>query len=163
MISSLLRQFLEQSGDLPPYIYKIYEGANPSDQQTSTQRSRPLYSTLIEAITECTKQFNSLFFMLDAFDECSQTQQEFVLKFIQDFYPNARIHILVSTRTHIVSKLHNLGCDNAKIEARGNKEDITRFVTESLKSRSLQESLVQSIADKVAETDMFVLSNYVLT
>ena len=88
--------------------------------------------------------------MLDAFDECSEVQQDDLLHFIRTVTPSG-VRILVSTRTHQVSKLFNLDVDYTRIEVNGDNEDIKRYLTGKLNSKRLHNHLKQEIVQKVAQ------------
>ena len=79
IIANLLHQLIIQLDELPHEIELLYD---------RYQRSPPEYSKLLDALVRCSKEFGSVQFMLDAFDECSEGQQDNLLRFIHCLMPS---------------------------------------------------------------------------
>jgi GTP-binding protein EngB required for normal cell division len=129
-----------------PCIQRFYENL-----QVDPQIPRPGWETLLEAFIESSKQFDRVFVMLDAFDECGQNdkEREKIVEMIQKL-DNARINVFVTAHTH---SLQTLKCTKSTgVEIRAHPEDIQYYIEANLPdsvNEELKLKIVKAISEKV--------------
>jgi hypothetical protein len=92
--ASLVRQLATRLNRLEPNLEKTYDEFTHGSQ-------KPEFSTLIELLTSCSKEFQSSYIILDALDECSESQRPEILELIRQLSaPESPFKVLATSRHH---------------------------------------------------------------
>jgi hypothetical protein len=91
--ASLLRQLAARLKHLEPNLERTYDDLTHRCQ-------KPEFQTLVELLT-CNKEFQSSYVILDALDECSESQLPEILELIRQLSaPESSFKVLATSRHH---------------------------------------------------------------
>jgi hypothetical protein len=92
---------------------------------------------LIDLIRNVSKQFERVFLLIDAFDECAKGQQGKIIAMIQELYGGG-IHVLITARNHLTSDLTEAFPRSKVIEIAARENDVQAYITQQLYERRTQ-------------------------
>jgi hypothetical protein len=164
VVKCLLKQLVYQLGPLPP----ILESAYDSWVRDGVKPSQNLFSDVLVA---CSKQFSLVFIVLDAFDECPNSERSELVNHL-DLFSQAQLRVFLTTRPHVreldrVKKsLQASDSDILEIIAQG--EDVEKYLARKMDERAedIDEELRTAIVEKITlglqgqYNSIFVLSNW---
>jgi hypothetical protein len=130
--SNLLKQLASSLDVLDPTFNSLYKH--------QANNTRPSLSELVGLFTKCSRQFEKVSVVLDAFDECVQEQQQRILESIVKQFSEAGISIFITTRVHCLDHL-KVALDRAAVEnITANRDDIENFLARQLQERNKRTS-----------------------
>lgn len=97
---SLCRQILYQLEIIPASLEAAYKRSKEGNISAP-----PDPNFFLSLLAECVGQFSSVFLMLDAFDECSDSQIPTILKLLQKLL-ECQLRVFVTGRPHILDSPH---------------------------------------------------------
>ncbi len=120
MLASLLKQLALSRAGLPGPILDLH-------QRMTRQQRQPKQEDLEEALLLTCNEFDRVFFVIDALDECNKSQRNAVLRVLSNISECSRISIFVTTRPYAedIAKAFK-GSHKILIEAK--PSDITKYV-----------------------------------
>ena len=155
VLACLLKQLLEPLENLPSCLESQYQAfANSSEPPAS-----PDLTSLIEFFIQCSKHFDRVFAMVDAFDECSQVgrQPEKIISALQAL-SDSGVKMFITTQPHLLGDL--ISDSSITLQIRADETDIERYVRSNLPrrvSKELEDDIVSTIC---AESDgMYTVCN----
>jgi len=139
----LLKHLAKQLDTLPSSLESLFENCDRMSK-------RPEFSQLVESIFACAKEFSSVLVLLDAFDECDETQQYDILSLIRQFttLTDISISVFVTSRPHILGWFQKLQPTILDITAQ--EASIRMFLTARLEAKLSDKSLQARITDIIA-------------
>ena len=91
MLGSLLKQIISHQDHIPLELTELYDtGINPLNR-----------TTLLAQFMSACSQFDSIYVVFDAFDECDENQQEELLLLIEELLSRPSLRLLVTSRPHL--------------------------------------------------------------
>ena len=148
VVKCLLKQLVYQLGPLPPKLESAYDNWI----KDSAKPPHDLFSDLLVA---CSKQFSTVFIVLDAFDECLEDERLEVVKHLEQFSKSGFRQFL-TTRPHVraLDKVKKAlkATDSDILEIEANKEDVEKYITRKLdeKIEDIEETLRMTIVEKIS-------------
>ena len=120
LISSLTRQLIQHSRTIPSELRRLYQGS--LDKQT-----RPSRQELLGLLTTVGSKFSSLYIVIDALDECDDTEEirSCLVSSLCEALPRACF--LVTSR--LVPDIEVQFEDHPRLEIKATNEDIERYVS----------------------------------
>ena len=152
VISSLLRQLLQQLPELPLKIIRAYENTGYFGRKLT-------YQQLVEQLAYVATMFHRVYLCVDALDELAEEEQQGLLELVENI-SRANIHVLISSRRSYqldVRWERTLGAGwtyqlNVS-ESDYQNEDIMRYVKSSVLSSGRlkgKPELQQQICDRIS-------------
>ncbi len=117
MLSSLLRQLAEKRQSAFEYIKSLHQTHAPKD-------TRPLLDEITSGLREAMQQFRSVSFVIDALDECSESERKAFMGYLPGLAPKLRVLVASRPVPSIASDLGPASC--LQIEA--HNKDIESFL-----------------------------------
>jgi hypothetical protein len=147
VICCLLKQLLFQMQPFPR-DFDLKLGYQQSAEQN---RPRPGAKHFAELLETYSKQFDTVFILLDALDECLEGERSEIFARLQRF-SECGIKIFVTSRTHLLEKLECglKAVDSDVLEIAARVDDVERFLTERLNNQT--EMLDVELKDKIVRT-----------
>lgn len=154
VISSLLRQLLQQLPELPLEIIRAYENTGYLGRKLT-------YQQLVEQLTYVAAMFHRVYLCVDALDELAEEEQQGLLELVENNMSRANIHVLISSRRSyqldVFLQESTLGAGwtyqlNVS-ESDYQNEDIMRYVKSSVLSSGRlkgKTELQQQICDRIS-------------
>lgn len=90
LISSLLRQLLQQLRSLPYSVVKAYDDFGDHGKKFTDDEA-------CQALLDAATSFSRVYICIDALDELKEEEQQRLLKLIEEL-PGTEIHVLISSR-----------------------------------------------------------------
>ena len=120
MLASLLKQLALTKAVLPEPVLDLH-------QRMTRQQKQPKQQDLEEALLRTCSEFDRVFFVIDALDECSKSQRNAVLRVLGNISQCSSVSMLITSRPHAedISKAFN-GSHKIVIEAK--PSDIKKYV-----------------------------------
>lgn len=140
----LLKHLATQLDTLPPALESLYD-------QCIRSFKRPEFSQLVDAVFACAKEFSSVLVLLDAFDECDETQQDDLLSLIKQFTARSMtdisMSVFVTLRPHIL-RFQEL--QPTVLEITAQEASIRMFLTARLEAKLFNKTLKARIIDVIS-------------
>ena len=146
VISNLLKQTISQLDLVPDSIKQLYEVST----KTNTNPER---SVLLRQLLSCAERFDTVYVILDALDECDDSQQDDVLNLINILLSQSQFKIMLSSRPHL-QRLQTLpeSSDRIIISGEDIDADVRTYLISRLKrERFLQDRLRNKIVEVISE------------
>ncbi len=106
---------------------------------------------LLEQFISCSEEFEYVFLLLDAFDECDNDQQEAMLSLIHQFKSQSSIRIMLASQPHL-QKLGTLSECAITINLSASDSDVRTYLSFRLeRERFLSQGLKSKIVEKVGQ------------
>ncbi|KAL8991865.1 MAG: hypothetical protein Q9169_007581 [Polycauliona sp. 2 TL-2023] len=156
VLSSLLQQLLQDSGDIAPDLLSLYERHRDRNTSPTTDELSHALSTMVES-------HNQVFCVIDALDECSENLRWELIEQLEALGPKLRVLITSRYLDGIAEELESY----QRFEIRANKADIELFIEHQIRrNRNLRKivhrspSLREDIKEGVFNTaeNMFLLA-----
>lgn len=151
-LSSVIAQLCSQSSVLPDAVRRLYQRCNNGNQ-------KPTSEDLLTALMGSLKEFEDVFVVADALDECPKdnNEREELLKILKVIHgwANSSLHLLTTSRreTDIESALAPLLCLSAiSIGSAQVDADIKVYVKRELEALSKQKRWPRDLVVEVEET-----------
>lgn len=93
-LSSLVGQLCSKVVDIPGQLKALHKGCGDGQQRPAVRELTSIFSSM-------TREFEDIFIVIDALDECPKNgDREDVLKMISEFklWPSSNLHLLVTSR-----------------------------------------------------------------
>jgi hypothetical protein len=140
MISSILRQLLEQLPELPASVKELYEArTNPTGHQILE------YERLLKEICEAS---DTVYLVFDALDECGDLK--YILQLIDALSQIISCRVLVTSRPHIYEQLQN-SCSFSELKIEAQEDDIRTYVLEQCDAANIQQIADTQFMEQLAE------------
>lgn len=134
ILSSLLKQLLQDSEDIPPDILSLYE--RHRDRKTS-----PKIDEISQALSTMIQSHEEVFCIIDALDECNEDLRWELVDKLETLGPKLRV--LVTSR-YLDSIAEKLGVYQ-RFEIKANKADIELFIEHQIRrNRNLRKTVEKS-------------------
>ena len=123
LVSSLIRQLIDQIDFVPEDLSSLYKSR-------AKHGTRPSRFQLHELLISTASHFSTLFLVIDALDECSESDgtRSFLASDLRKMLPHARF--LFTSRPYNDIESHFDGC--LQIEIRAGNDDIRRYITSQI-------------------------------
>ena len=134
ILSSLLRQLVQELDEVPPAILSLYE--HHRDRNTS-----PTSDEISQALATLIDDHEEVFCIIDALDECKEQLRWDLIEKLDNFGPKLRVLITSRYLESIAEELKTY----ERYELKANKADIELFIEHQIrKNRSLRKSVERS-------------------
>ena len=121
LISSLTRQLVEQEGSVSGDLVSLY-------QRHAMPGTRPSGSELQKLLVSTASMFSSLFIVIDALDECSETSRSALGSNLHSILPNANL-FYTSRR---LSDIERMFKGYPRLEIRASDSDVQRYISDRI-------------------------------
>ncbi|KAJ3478881.1 hypothetical protein NLG97_g8460 [Lecanicillium saksenae] len=152
VVTSILRQLLEQLPDLPTPVQEYYEGRDKLQGREIAE-----YERLLEEVARASE---TMFIVFDALDECDDIQ--YVLLLIEKLGQISNCRLMIASRPHVYERVPaSRGYSTITVEA--HDEDIRRYVLERSNEADIyqiaDEKFVEQLVEKLTRSasGMFLL------
>lgn len=122
LISSLVRQLVEQEGSIPGDLVSLY-------QRHTTSKTRPSGLELQKLLLSAASRLSSFFIVIDALDECSETSRSALGSNLQSILPDAQF-IYTSRRLNDIEQMFE---GHPRLEIRASDSDVRRYISDRIK------------------------------
>ncbi len=134
IFSSLLKQLLQDSEDIPPNLLSLYE--RHRDRNTS-----PTVDEISQALSAMIESHEEVFCIIDALDECNEDLRWELVEKLEDL--GSKLRVLITSR-YLDSIAEELQ-DYQRFEIRANKADIELFIEHQIRrNRNLRKIVEKS-------------------
>ncbi len=134
ILSSLLKQLLQESENIPPYLLSLYE--RHRDRSTS-----PTTDEISQALLTMIESHEAIYCVIDALDECHEDLRWELVERLEDLGP--KLHVLITSR-YLDSIAEEL-TKYQQFEIRANKADIELFIEHQIRrNRNLRKTVERS-------------------
>ena len=145
MVRTLVKQFVSQLGAIPSALQELYEDC------TGRSITHPELSVLVDQLLATCLRFDRVYVILDALDECEDSNQETILEMVHGILTQPSVRVLLTSRLYlpvVQPLLRKAIC--MSIEARDG--DIRTFLRARLERVSyLSQELKHQIVDVIAK------------
>ena len=143
MLASLLKQLALTKAVLPEPVLDLHQRMRRQQRQP---KQRDLEHTLLRTCSE----FDRVFFVIDALDECSKSQRKAVLRTLRNVSQCSPVKILITSRPHAedISKAFK-GSYNIVIEAK--PSDIKKYVENKIEDSDELDTIDNGFRDLIVE------------
>ena len=126
MLASLLKQLAMKKAGLPGPVLDLH-------QRMTRQQRQPKQEDLEEALLLTCSEFDRVFVVIDALDECNKTQRNAVLRVLSNMSQCSLVSISVTSRPHAedISKAFQ---KSHKIMIEAKPSDIKEYVLEKIEN-----------------------------
>ncbi len=126
MLASLLKQLAMTKGRLPEPVSDLY-------QRMTRQQRQAKQEDLEEALILTCSEFDRVFFVIDALDECNKSKRNSVLRALSNLSECSPVSIFVTSRLHAedISKAFK---KSYKIVIEAKPSDIEKYVYNKVES-----------------------------
>lgn len=148
VVAMLLKQILYQLDQLPLTLDETYDRC-----MEHGERDRRNSDAFTELLIECSKKFDSVFRIIDAFDECREGQRPSMVSCLQQLYESG-MRLFLTSRSHLLEELkRSFEAIDCKIIAQD--DDIKKYLEQNLRHKSglhseLKAEIIKKIADGVS-------------
>ena len=134
ILSSMLKQLLQDSADIPPDLLSLYERHRNRNISPKIDEICQLLSTII-------KSHKKVFCIIDALDECNEGLRRELVDKLETLGPKLRV--LITSR--YLDRIANELAVYQRFEMRANKADIELFIEQQIRrNRNLREIVENS-------------------
>ena len=121
VLSSLLRQLIEDSKNISPDLLSLYE--RHRDRKTS-----PTIDEISQALYTTIGSHKEVFCVIDALDECNDDLRSDLVKKMEQLGP--KLHVLITSRDMIAEELDQY----QRLEIKAKKADIELFIEHQIRT-----------------------------
>ena len=126
-------QLVQQSlGPLPKALVDVHESH-------SKLNTRPNCADILKVFDEIVQDFNTVYLVIDALDESSESNQRILLKQAEALSGNTRLLVTTRHADNIVNRFRNC----PKIEIRATDMDLTKYVSSRIAFENRLECMVR--------------------
>ena len=134
ILSSLLKQLLQDSEDIPPDILSLYE--RHRDRKTS-----PKIDEISQALSTMIQSHEEVFCIIDALDECNEDLRWELVEKLETLGPKLRVLVTSRYLDSIAEELE----EYHRFEIKANKADIELFIEHQIRrNRNLRKIVEKS-------------------
>ena len=143
MLASLLKQLALTKAVLPEPVLDLH-------QRMRRQQRKPKRQDLEDALLRTCSEFDRVFFVIDALDECSKSQRNAVLRTLTKICQCSPVSMLITSRPHAqdISKAFE-GSHKIVIEAK--PSDIKKYVENKIADSDELETIDNAFRDLIVE------------
>lgn len=143
MLASLLKQLALAKAMLPEPVLDLH-------RRMTRQQKQPKQQDLEEALLRTCGEFDRVFFVIDALDECRKSQRNAVLRVLGNISQCSSISMLITSRPHAedISKAFN-GSHKIVIEAK--PSDIKKYVDNKIEDNDGLNTVDNKFRDLIVE------------
>ena len=144
VLRSLLKQLISQQGSVSSSMLKLYEDC------TSRDIPPDLYILLQEFKSGC-GEFDTVYVLMDAFDECDGVQQGPIISLVREVLLLPSVKVMITTRPYLPN-LPTLSQSGLELEIKAWDEDVRAFLAFRLEGvRYISEDLKRKAIDAIAQ------------
>ena len=158
LVASLLQQLVQSSDSIPPAVQSIYE-------HHKRRRTRPNLVDFVRLLQTVVAQYSKFFLVIDALDECSETDQTRANLLMEIRKLPSNLHFLCTSR--FLSDIEQMFKDAPRLEIRASNADVQKYLQAQIEKEgrlkrhidsdpSLLKEIVDTIIGRVQ--GMFVLN-----
>ena len=143
MLASLLKQLALTKAVLPEPVLDLH-------QRMRRQQRQPKQQDLEDALLRTCSEFDRVFFVIDALDECTKSQRNAVLRTLNKICQCSPVSMLITSRPHAqdISKAFE-GSHKIVIEAK--PSDIKKYVENKIADSDELETINNGFRDLIIE------------
>jgi hypothetical protein len=134
---TLLRQLAARLNHLEPNLEKTYDKLTHGCQ-------KPEFHRLIELLMSCGKEFHLSYIILDALDECSESQRPEILELIRQLSAHESLFKILATSRHHPKNVQVLFESAPTVEITAQEPDIKNYLEAKLK---LEDTMTPELKD----------------
>ena len=132
---NLIKQLMPPDGDIPSDLESLYNASKTTDP--------PSPSDFLKLLRQYRKGFSSIYAVFDAFDECSDENQNDVLSLFADL-EKSEYNLLVSGRPQTPSKLRTRLANTCTLELRANICDLKYYVDKRMSEEKISDKILKT-------------------
>ena len=121
LISSLIRQLVEQERSVPADLVSLY-------QSHATSKTRPSGLELQKLLVSAASRYSSFFVVIDALDECSETSRSTLGPSLHSILPSAQFFYTSRRLDSIERMFEGYPC----LEIRASDSDVRRYISDRI-------------------------------
>ena len=143
MLASLLKQLALTKAVLPSPVLDLH-------QRMTRQQRQPKQQDLEDALLRTCSEFDRVFFVIDALDECTKRQRNAVLRVLTNISQCSSVSMLITSRPHAedISKAFR-GAHKIVIEAM--PSDIKKYVDNKIEDSDALDTVDNGFRDLIVE------------
>ena len=143
MLASLLKQLALTKAELPGPVLDLH-------QRMTRQQKQPKHEDLEEALLLTCSEFDRVFFVIDALDECNKSQRNAVLRVLSNISKCSPVSMFVTGRPHAenISKAFK---KSEKIVIEAKRSDITKYVYNKIENSDEFETFDDGFRNLIVE------------
>lgn len=143
MLASLLKQLALTRAVLPDPVLDLH-------QRMTRQQRQPKQQDLEDALLRTCSEFDRVFFVIDALDECTKSQRNAVLRVLTNISQCSSVSMLITSRPHAedISKAFE-GAHKIVIEAM--PSDIKKYVDNKIEDSDALDTVDNGFRDLIVE------------
>lgn len=143
MLASLLKQLALTKAVLPEPVLDLH-------RRMRRQQRQPKQQDLEDTLLRTCSEFDRVFFVIDALDECSKYQRKAVLRTLSNISQCSPVSILITSRPHAedISKAFK-GSHKIVIEAK--PSDIKKYVENKIEDSDELDTIDNGFRDLIVE------------
>ena len=143
VVRGMLKQALGQLEVIPLPVQRVYE-------ESLAKATFPDPATLIGQLMACSGQFETVYIVLDALDECDEDQRIDILSLIDELLGNPSIRIMVTSRHHL-QRVQPIRCPPLYMDINADDGDIRTYLwfhleRQEILSPGLKKEIVEVIS-----------------
>lgn len=144
VLRSLFKQLVAQLEALPHAVIKLYDDC-------LKRAVGPDLGTLLRHFISLFAEFDSVFILFDAFDECEDPHGH-ILRLLQDFITQPAVRVLVSGRLQVIQRLQDFSASYCIFNIYADCDDIQTYLTSALKNqRYITPDLKNEIVEVISQ------------
>ena len=143
MLAYLLKQLALTKNELPGPVLDLH-------QRMSRQKRLPEQEDLEEALLLTCSDFDRVFFVIDALDECNKSQRSSVLRVLSNISECSPISIFVTSRPH-AEDIWKAFKESRKIEIEAKPSDIAKYVHDKIEKSDGLDTFDDGFRDLIVE------------
>ena len=143
ILASLLKQLALTKAVLPEPVYDLH-------QRMTRQQRQPKQQDLEDALLRICSEFDRVFFVIDALDECRKSERNAVLRVLSTISQCSPVSMLITSRPHAedISKAFK-GSQKIAIEAK--PSDIKKYVDNKIEDCDGLDTIDNGFRDLIVE------------
>ncbi|KAL8724912.1 MAG: hypothetical protein Q9181_006621, partial [Wetmoreana brouardii] len=141
MTASLLKQTASAQIALPAAVAELH-------QRLNNQRRVPPQHDLMHALISTCKEFDKVYFVIDALDECDLKQRKGFLRLLDDLRGCSAIFVTSRPYDDIMKAAKS----SPQIEIKAHSSDLRRYILQEIERHDTYDDIDESFREEIAET-----------
>ena len=144
VLRSFLKQLISQQVDISTAMSNLYE-------ECTTRDISPDLHILLQEFKSCCAEFDSVYILMDAFDECDAQQQGPILSLVREILLQPSVKVMITTRPYLQS-LPTLSDSALELEIKAWDGDVRKFLASRLEGvQHISDDLKSKAIDIIAQ------------
>lgn len=140
VLTSILKQLTSQlRNKLPTMVESAYD-----KYEKSGQLKRPDADEFAEMLIACSKEFSTVFVVIDAINECGTGEREKLLMHLQRFHESG-VRLYITTREHLLNNLQPKFPDANILQIKAEEADVENYLREKLRTQPISDKFKNNI------------------